>query len=196
MDLSTLPAEEKVSTCRKYYIGGFFCLPFLWVVNAVWFFDVSNSEAGMLSLSRLKNILRPMWTNFSKIFRFSFQLLHETAPNLLMAQISGSVQTSSVRGAEANPNLCDPIGYWSCDMDCGYLGVEHHFPNEACVMGRFRRFPLGRYSSWNSLRFQILTISLPLQLFHWPNRVYLCIISEELQSSFWHDFLPIISSVL
>ncbi|CAG2175445.1 unnamed protein product, partial [Oppiella nova] len=27
-----------LSLCRKYFYIGFLCLPFLWVVNSVWFF--------------------------------------------------------------------------------------------------------------------------------------------------------------
>ncbi|XP_022668332.1 gamma-secretase subunit pen-2-like [Varroa jacobsoni] len=38
MDLRKVRDEEKVDLCRKYFIGGFFLLPFLWAVNAVWFF--------------------------------------------------------------------------------------------------------------------------------------------------------------
>lgn len=30
--------EEKLDLCRKYYLGGFALLPFLWCVNSVWFF--------------------------------------------------------------------------------------------------------------------------------------------------------------
>ncbi|XP_054153427.1 gamma-secretase subunit PEN-2-like isoform X2 [Oppia nitens] len=48
--------EDKVSLCRKYFYIGFACLPFLWLVNSVWFFkyafgngssheDVSSSTA-------------------------------------------------------------------------------------------------------------------------------------------------------
>lgn len=38
MNLERLPNEEKLSLCRKYYLGGFAFLPFLWLVNVVWFF--------------------------------------------------------------------------------------------------------------------------------------------------------------
>lgn len=31
--------DKKLYLCRWYYIGGFFLLPFLWFVNAVWFFN-------------------------------------------------------------------------------------------------------------------------------------------------------------
>lgn len=39
MDLSRVKDEDKLNLCRKYYIGGFAFLPFLWFVNAVWFFN-------------------------------------------------------------------------------------------------------------------------------------------------------------
>lgn len=38
MDLSKASEEEKLKICRKYFIGGFFLLPFFWLVNSVWFF--------------------------------------------------------------------------------------------------------------------------------------------------------------
>nr|ACI69413.1 Gamma-secretase subunit PEN-2 [Salmo salar] len=38
MNLERLPNEEKLTLCRKYYLGGFAFLPFLWLVNVVWFF--------------------------------------------------------------------------------------------------------------------------------------------------------------
>ncbi|XP_033757803.1 gamma-secretase subunit PEN-2-like [Pecten maximus] len=38
MDLKRMSNEDKLSLCRKYYIGGFAMLPFLWFVNSVWFF--------------------------------------------------------------------------------------------------------------------------------------------------------------
>lgn len=38
MDMKRMKNEDKLELCRKYYIGGFVCLPFLWAVNAIWFF--------------------------------------------------------------------------------------------------------------------------------------------------------------
>ncbi|XP_021001874.1 gamma-secretase subunit PEN-2 [Parasteatoda tepidariorum] len=39
MDLRKMKNDEKLSLCRWYYRGGFFFLPFLWFVNAIWFFN-------------------------------------------------------------------------------------------------------------------------------------------------------------
>lgn len=39
MDLKRVKNEEKLDLCRKYYLGGFFLLPFLWIVNSIWFFQ-------------------------------------------------------------------------------------------------------------------------------------------------------------
>ncbi|KAK7492099.1 hypothetical protein BaRGS_00016573 [Batillaria attramentaria] len=39
MDLRRVKDEDKLDLCRKYYIGGFAFLPFLWFVNSVWFFN-------------------------------------------------------------------------------------------------------------------------------------------------------------
>ena len=38
MDLDKASEEEKVAICRKYFIFGFFLLPFFWLVNSLWFF--------------------------------------------------------------------------------------------------------------------------------------------------------------
>ncbi|KAF3839907.1 hypothetical protein F7725_018624, partial [Dissostichus mawsoni] len=38
MNLERVPNEEKLGLCRKYYLAGFALLPFLWLVNVVWFF--------------------------------------------------------------------------------------------------------------------------------------------------------------
>ncbi|XP_013397554.1 gamma-secretase subunit PEN-2 [Lingula anatina] len=38
MDLQKMKVEDKVELCKKYFYGGFALLPFLWVVNFVWFF--------------------------------------------------------------------------------------------------------------------------------------------------------------
>uniref|UniRef100_UPI00358F29F7 gamma-secretase subunit PEN-2 n=1 Tax=Myxine glutinosa TaxID=7769 RepID=UPI00358F29F7 len=38
MNLERMSDEDKLSLCRIYYRGGFALLPFLWFVNAVWFF--------------------------------------------------------------------------------------------------------------------------------------------------------------
>ncbi|XP_051632228.1 gamma-secretase subunit PEN-2 [Manacus candei] len=38
MNLDRVSNEEKLELCRKYFRGGFLLLPFLWVVNVVWFF--------------------------------------------------------------------------------------------------------------------------------------------------------------
>ncbi|KAH3702540.1 hypothetical protein DPMN_077564 [Dreissena polymorpha] len=39
MDLKRVKNDEKLNLCRKYYLGGFALLPFLWFVNSVWFFQ-------------------------------------------------------------------------------------------------------------------------------------------------------------
>jgi len=38
MNLERVSADEKVKLCRKYFYVGFFALPVVWLVNAVWFF--------------------------------------------------------------------------------------------------------------------------------------------------------------
>eukprot|EP00041_Stephanoeca_diplocostata_P005275 m.59242 g.59242 ORF g.59242 m.59242 type:complete len:99 (+) comp15676_c0_seq1:128-424(+) len=38
MKLAKLTDEERVNISKKYYIGGFFLLPWLWIINTFWFF--------------------------------------------------------------------------------------------------------------------------------------------------------------
>ncbi|KAH9514972.1 hypothetical protein Btru_021552 [Bulinus truncatus] len=39
MDLQKLKNPDKLALCRKYYLAGFFILPFLWFINSIWFFN-------------------------------------------------------------------------------------------------------------------------------------------------------------
>lgn len=65
MNLERVPNEEKLQLCRKYYLGGFALLPFLWLVNVTWFFkeaffkpayteqpQIQSCEAGQGSILR------------------------------------------------------------------------------------------------------------------------------------------------
>ncbi|XP_037072418.1 gamma-secretase subunit pen-2-like [Pollicipes pollicipes] len=38
MNLAKVSNAEKLGICKKYFYGGFFFLPFLWMVNAIWFY--------------------------------------------------------------------------------------------------------------------------------------------------------------
>ena len=57
MDLSSakVTPEQKVSLCTKYFYLGFLCLPFLWGVNAAWFFG----EAFRFAISEIKTFIYP-----------------------------------------------------------------------------------------------------------------------------------------
>jgi len=39
MDIDRMKADAKLILSRKYYYAGFAFLPFLWAINAVWFFN-------------------------------------------------------------------------------------------------------------------------------------------------------------
>ncbi|NXH16103.1 PEN2 secretase, partial [Bucco capensis] len=45
MNLERVSNEAKLELCRKYYLGGFALLPFLWLVNVLWFFREAFVEA-------------------------------------------------------------------------------------------------------------------------------------------------------
>lgn len=57
MDLSSakVTPEQKVSLCTKYFYLGFLFLPFLWGVNAAWFFG----EAFRFAISEIKTVINP-----------------------------------------------------------------------------------------------------------------------------------------
>ena len=57
MDLSSakVTPEQKVSLCTKYFYLGFLCLPFLWGVNAAWFFG----EAFRFVISEFNPVIYP-----------------------------------------------------------------------------------------------------------------------------------------
>lgn len=38
VSLAKKTPAERLNICRKYYLGGFACLPLLWLINAIWFY--------------------------------------------------------------------------------------------------------------------------------------------------------------
>ncbi|CAD6190886.1 unnamed protein product [Caenorhabditis auriculariae] len=38
MHLDKLSDVERVNLCKRYFLIGIFCLPFVWLTNFVWFF--------------------------------------------------------------------------------------------------------------------------------------------------------------
>ncbi|KAM4567718.1 gamma-secretase subunit PEN-2 isoform 1-T2 [Fundulus diaphanus] len=58
MNLERLPNEEKLSLCRKYYLGGFALLPFLWLVNVVWFFKEAFVKPPFTEQTQIKTYVK------------------------------------------------------------------------------------------------------------------------------------------
>ena len=52
MNLDKVSDEEKATICRKYFLGGFFLLPLLWLVNSVWFFREAVKKNGNRSIRK------------------------------------------------------------------------------------------------------------------------------------------------
>lgn len=46
MNLDRVDEAEKLKISRRYFIAGFFLLPFLWLVNGVWFFREAFLKSG------------------------------------------------------------------------------------------------------------------------------------------------------
>ena len=45
MRMEKLSVDEKYNICRKYYIGGWFFLPWLWILNFIWFFNEARKSS-------------------------------------------------------------------------------------------------------------------------------------------------------
>lgn len=61
MDLRKTPNKEKARISRIYFMGGFAFLPFLWLVNTVWFFqEAFFKEAYEEQKEIRKNVLRSL----------------------------------------------------------------------------------------------------------------------------------------
>lgn len=58
MNLERLPNEEKLCLCRKYYLAGFALLPFLWLVNVVWFFREAFVKPAYTEQSQIKTYVK------------------------------------------------------------------------------------------------------------------------------------------
>jgi len=59
MDLSSakVTPEQKVSLCTKYFYLGFLCLPFLWGVNAAWFFGEAFRKPEFEGQKKIKKLV-------------------------------------------------------------------------------------------------------------------------------------------
>lgn len=53
--------EDKLELCRKYYLGGFALLPFMWFVNTVWFFREAFTKESYEEQSKIRTyVIRSM----------------------------------------------------------------------------------------------------------------------------------------
>ena len=59
MDLSSpkVTNEEKLDLCRKYFYFGFAFLPFLWCVNAIWFFKEAFYKPPYAEQAKIKRFV-------------------------------------------------------------------------------------------------------------------------------------------
>ncbi|XP_032663413.1 gamma-secretase subunit pen-2 [Odontomachus brunneus] len=54
MDLSKITDERKLYLCRWYFRAGFVLLPFLWAVNAIWFWKEAFAEQSYEEQKQIK----------------------------------------------------------------------------------------------------------------------------------------------
>ncbi|XP_041373361.1 gamma-secretase subunit pen-2-like [Gigantopelta aegis] len=61
MDLRKVKNEDKLELCRKYYLGGFAVLPFLWFINSIWFFNEAFRKPAFEQQQQMKTyVIRSM----------------------------------------------------------------------------------------------------------------------------------------
>eukprot|EP00045_Choanoeca_perplexa_P000766 m.16010 g.16010 ORF g.16010 m.16010 type:complete len:95 (-) comp10527_c0_seq1:206-490(-) len=61
MDLNRASEEDKLKVCRYYFYGGFLFLPWLWIVNAVWFFNESRTNSKIRSMVIVSALGAVVW---------------------------------------------------------------------------------------------------------------------------------------
>lgn len=54
MDLDRMKPADRLGLCRKYFFFGFACLPFLWLVNTIWFGHFVFIKKGETAKSRIR----------------------------------------------------------------------------------------------------------------------------------------------
>ncbi len=54
VNLNKLSDKDKLDLCRKYYLAGFFFLPFMWIVNFVWFFSNAFKRNAFAEQAQMK----------------------------------------------------------------------------------------------------------------------------------------------
>lgn len=80
MDLRKVTNENKLDLCRKYYLGGFACLPFLWFINSIWFFREAFLKEEYTEQKQIRSyVIRSMigtviWTAIITVWIVIFQL--------------------------------------------------------------------------------------------------------------------------
>ena len=57
MDLEKVSNKEKLVLCQKYFYGGICLLPFLWIINAVWFFKYAFLKPEFPEQKKMKKLV-------------------------------------------------------------------------------------------------------------------------------------------
>mmetsp|Transcript_31052 Transcript_31052/g.81313 ORF Transcript_31052/g.81313 Transcript_31052/m.81313 type:complete len:99 (-) Transcript_31052:429-725(-) len=53
MNLAKASDDEKLNICKKYYIGGWFFLPWLWLINFFWFMPYALKDGADPKLRKM-----------------------------------------------------------------------------------------------------------------------------------------------
>ena len=74
LESSKVTNEEKVELCKKYFYLGWLVLPFVWGINAVWFYKEAFIKPEFPGQVRLrKPLFQNPYHNFSKTLLYNFR---------------------------------------------------------------------------------------------------------------------------
>lgn len=77
MNLDKASEEDKVKICKRYFIIGCFLLPFVWLVNSIWFFReafIKKNGHPMIRRYVLSSILGTLiWTAVLVAWTYLYQ---------------------------------------------------------------------------------------------------------------------------
>uniref|UniRef100_A0A9L0JJB8 Gamma-secretase subunit PEN-2 n=2 Tax=Equus asinus TaxID=9793 RepID=A0A9L0JJB8_EQUAS len=155
MNLERVSNEEKLNLCRKYYLGGFAFLPFLWLVNIFWFFREAFLVPAYTEQSQIKGCEsraqmkggRPVWGGESR--KLWWERMMEVPEFWVFVEEKKGLVWGRPE-SRWRPAFPTPVPSYRClALSCGLplLGdythhLDHHLPDLPAPLGRPWGLPL------------------------------------------------------
>eukprot|EP00035_Acanthoeca_spectabilis_P020377 m.432584 g.432584 ORF g.432584 m.432584 type:complete len:130 (-) comp17460_c0_seq1:249-638(-) len=75
MNLAKASEEERLNVCKKYYIGGWFFLPWLWIINFFWFLPYAwqGSDPKLRRMTIISGIGGAVWIIIMAVWVSEYQ---------------------------------------------------------------------------------------------------------------------------